>query len=153
MKYSARTTLLTNLLVVGACFVLGMPPAVSGEVADPGGNYAAELGAPPPKSLDSPSARIPAGATGMKIYIDPQTGQLTTEEPAGAVPLQLSPAEANALSTSHQGLVESLSPAPGGGVILDLQGRFQNPIFATVDANGKVTIRHLERKPGSGETK
>jgi hypothetical protein len=152
MKYSGRTTILTNLLVVGACFVLGMQPAVAGEVTDPGANYAAELGVPPPTSLGSPSARIPAGATGMKIYIDPQTGQLTTE-PAGAVPLQLSPAEANALSTSHQGLVESLSPVPGGGVIVDLQGRFQNPIFATVDANGKVTIQHLERRPGAGQTK
>jgi hypothetical protein len=152
MTCPAHTTLLTTLLVVGACFVLGMQPAVSGEVTDPGANYAAELGAPAPTNLDSPSARTHAGATGMKIYIDPQSGQLTTA-PAGGAPLQLSPAEENALSTSHQGLVESLSPVPGGGVIVDLQGRFQNPLFATVDGAGKVTIRHLDPAPGPGETK
>lgn len=152
MKRLAHTTLLTNLLVVGACFVLGMQPAVSGEVTDPGSGYAPGLGAPAPTSPDSASANAPAGATGMKIHIDPQTGQLTKEQ-AAQVPLQLSPGEENALSTSHQGLVESLSPAPGGGVIVDLQGRFRHPLFATVDAAGKVTIRHLDRMPGSGETK
>jgi hypothetical protein len=152
MTHRAHTTLLTNLLFVGACFVLGMQPAVAGEFTDSGANYAAELGAPVPMSLDSPSASTPAGATGMKIYIDPQTGQLMTE-PAGTVPLQLSPDEENALSTSHQGLVETVNPVPGGGVIVDLQGRFRNPIFATVDGNGKVTIQHLDRRPGLGEMK
>jgi hypothetical protein len=151
MKCPAHATLLTNLLVVGACLLLGVQPAVSGEVTDPGPRYSAELGVPP-TSLDPPSARTPAGATGMKIHIDPQTGQLTTE-PAGPVPLQLSPAEENAFSTSHQGLAESLSPVPGGGVIVNLQGRFQSPVFATVDASGKVTIQHLNLNRGPGETR
>jgi hypothetical protein len=152
MKCLAHTTLLTNLLVVGACFVLGMQPAVSGEVTDPETGYPPGLGAPVPTSPDSTSVGAPAGATGMRIHLDPQTGQLT-KVPAGPLPLQLSPDEENALSTSHQGLVERLSPVPGGGVVVDLQGRFRHPLFATVDAAGKVTIRHLDQMPGSGETK
>ena len=32
---------------------------------------------------------------------------------------------------------------PGGGVKLDLQGRFQSPLIATVDENGKVRMQHL----------
>jgi hypothetical protein len=60
----------------------------------------------------------------------------------------LSPAEANALSTSHLGLVQVPSPVRGGGVIVDLQGRFRAPLLATVGEGGQVAIRHLDHVDG-----
>jgi hypothetical protein len=56
----------------------------------------------------------------------------------------------DALSTSSEGLVETLSPVPGGGVKVDLQGRFRSPLIATQDAEGKITIQHLPSGPSAG---
>jgi hypothetical protein len=67
--------------------------------------------------------------------------------------LQLSPQLQNALSTSHDGLVEVPSPLPGGGIRVDLQGRFQNPLFVTIDADGNAKILHLHEIPESGDEK
>ena len=78
----------------------------------------------------------------MKAFVDPQTGALTREPAPGTAPLELSPAEKNAFSTSHEGLVEVPSTVPGGGFKLDLQGRFQSPLTATVGPDGKVTTQH-----------
>lgn len=79
---------------------------------------------------------------GMVIYIDPKTGALLQEPAPGAVMMEFSPAMRNAMSTSSEGLVERESPVPGGGMIVDLQGRFQSPLIATVDADGKVKMHH-----------
>ena len=94
---------------------------------------------------------VPGHASGMTIYIDPQTGTISKEPAPGAVPLQLSPTIATALSTSDQGLIEVASPVPGGGFKIDLQGRFQSPQVATIDANGNVKILHLHEMPGSSK--
>jgi hypothetical protein len=93
----------------------------------------------PALSEEEPSAP----AAGMKIHIDPKTGTFSKEPAPGTVPLQLSPQEMNALSTSHQGLVEVPSPVPGGGMMLNVQGRFQNPVAATIGPDGKVRLHHL----------
>jgi hypothetical protein len=87
----------------------------------------------------------------MIIHIDPQTGELRKTPAPGTMPLQLSPQERNAFSTSHQGLVELPSSVPGGGVKLDLQGRFQSPLVVTVDPDGKLKMEHLGEPPESGD--
>jgi hypothetical protein len=90
------------------------------------------------------SVAVPGAAPGLMIYVDPRTGALLKEPAPGTLPLQVSPQFLNSLSTSHQGLVETPSAVPGGGVKVDLQGRFQSPMIATVDANGKLKIQHIE---------
>ena len=103
--------------------------------------------APPVFPQESQPAAVSAGAPGMTIHVDPQTGAILKEPAPGTVPLQLSPQLSNALSTSDQGLVETPSPVVGGGVKLDLQGRFQNPLVVTIDADGKVKTQHLSETP------
>ena len=98
-------------------------------------------GARPPAA--NPAA-VPGTAPGLMIYIDPRTGALLKEPAPGTLPLQVSPQFLNSLSTSHEGLTEQPSALPGGGVKVDLQGRFQSPFVATVDANGKLKIQHIE---------
>jgi hypothetical protein len=44
----------------------------------------------------------------------------------------------SALNASSEGLVEVPSPVAGGGVMVDLKGRFQNTFVATVDGAGQV---------------
>jgi len=65
----------------------------------------------------------------------------------------------NALSRSSEGLVFQRSP--GGGVVVDLQGRFQNVSVAHIDADGEIrtgcTVSHaslaefLAAHPGASE--
>ena len=109
------------------------------------------MAAPPVFSEENQPAAVPGGTPGMVIYIDPQTGAILKEAAPGSVPLQLSPQLANSLSTSHQGLVETPSPVAGGGVKVDLQGRFQNPLIVTIDADGKVKTHHLGETPGAAD--
>lgn len=72
---------------------------------------------------------------GMRAYVDPRTGRLLSEPPAGR---QVPPSDP--ASTSTEGLVET--PLPHGGVMLDVRGRFQSPLVATVDADGRVHLGH-----------
>jgi hypothetical protein len=88
------------------------------------------------------------GASGMRIYRDPVTGELG--DPPAEAPDQVSLPPDDALSTSSEGLVETPSPAPGGGSMVDLQGRFRSPLTATQDAEGKVMIQHLPSGPSAG---
>jgi hypothetical protein len=74
------------------------------------------------------------GSAGMRVYVDPATGALTSE-PAVPEPQPRSAGIA-ATSTSTQGLVEQA--APGGGVMVDLQGRFQNEMRATIGPDGAM---------------
>jgi len=134
-------------LAVGTV-ALASPPAPAGEL---GGAAPGDQAAAPARPMAGPeSAPAPAApGAGMTIHLDPQTGALAKPRP-GLHLLPLSPAEANALSTSHVGLVEAASPVPGGGVIVDLLGRFRSPLVGTVGADGAVTIRHLDGPAPAG---
>ena len=89
------------------------------------------------------------GAAGMVVHIDPQTGAVLSGPAPGSVPLFMSAEEQNAFSTSHQGLVEVQADVPGGGFKLDLQGRFQSPLFVTVQPDSESSIQHLGEEPGA----
>ncbi len=87
----------------------------------------------------------PKESPGMRAYLDPVTGEFGVppsweEEALGTEALVAPGAPA---STSDAGLVETPSPVPGGGVMVDLQGRFQSPLVATIGTDGKMTMRHL----------
>jgi hypothetical protein len=135
----------TFMLGVGACFILAVHAASPEELQPQTG--ATTSG---PQPLAQKPAAVPEGGGGMIIHIDPQTGELRRTPAPSTVPLQLSPQERNAFSTSHQGLVEVPSSVPGGGVKLDLQGRFHSPLAVTVDPDGKLKMQHLG-EPGSGD--
>ena len=145
--------LLIGLFTAGACFAVTAPSTFSGESRSvPSGQTQTVSGASGSHQPAEKPAAV-SGAPGMTIYIDPQTGAILNEPAPGTVPLQLTPELQNALSTSDQGLVEVPSSVPGGGVTVDLQGRFQSPLIATTDANGKVKIQHLHEMPGTDDKK
>jgi hypothetical protein len=87
----------------------------------------------PARSEDAASAPVPAA--GMRAYVDPRTGALVPAPVPGAPPA------APGFSRSAAGLVETR--APGGGVMVNLQGRFQSPLVATVGPDGRVRLQHL----------
>jgi hypothetical protein len=44
---------------------------------------------------------------------------------------------------------ETLSPVPGGGVMIHLGERYFAPLTATIDADGKVRLEHVPSLPDS----
>jgi hypothetical protein len=94
--------------------------------------------APAPSPAESPRVEpvAPAGTAGMTVYKDPDTGRLMPVPPAELREL-LSEDVEQATSMSLEGL--SQTAAPGGGVMINLQGRFQSVMQVTVGADGKVT--------------
>lgn len=108
----------------------------------------------PQRPSEQPHVAPAAPSTeGMTVDIDPQTGVPTGRPAPAGAPQTLSPDERAARSTSHEGLVEVPNAIPGGGVKLDLQGRFQSPLAASIGADGKVETHHLEAAPQSTQTK
>ena len=77
------------------------------------------------------------GTAGLKAYLDPETGELTTG-PAPASELELDAELQNALRRDDEGL--EVVRHPDGSYSMDLQGRFQSVSVVTIDANGKRTI-------------
>jgi hypothetical protein len=69
----------------------------------------------------------------MRVYIDPKTGEPTTPPPGAAV--EAAPA---VQQRSGEGLVEE--PAPGGGVMMDLKGRFKTPLAVTIGPDGRARV-------------
>ena len=74
-----------------------------------------------------------SGMGGMRAYVDPATGVLMSVPPAGVTGGTV-PA---ATSRSGAGLVEV--PAPGGGTMVDLQGRFRSTMAASIAPDGGLT--------------
>jgi hypothetical protein len=89
-----------------------------------------------PETIDAQPVATENTAVGYKVEIDPVTGDFA--EPAvipepSSYPVELQ----EALSTSTEGL--EVVDAPGGGKMVDLQGRFQHTFVATVGEDGNVT--------------
>jgi hypothetical protein len=103
-----------------------------------GGASAIEPDESPTQS--SPTTLSPVATGGLVAVIDPATGTVT-EDPELIERLLADPAIQNALSTSSEGLVEEVLPL-GGGVRVDLQGRFQSVVVALREPSGRVRIEH-----------
>ena len=91
-----------------------------------------ESPASPPKK----SASAPPHQAGVRVYVDPQTGRRTSQP----TPDQRRNAAAidamnPAFNRSSEGLVER--PLPGGGYIVDLEGRFQSAVGVRIGKDGK----------------
>jgi len=84
-------------------------------------------------------AQMPAFAAGQILNLDP-TGKFSPAQHASDVQLLLG----DAASTSSDGLVVEKSTVPGGGIMVNLQGRFQNAMVMTVDAKGNTVTSICE---------
>jgi len=140
---SLAQRLLASLLAATAYIAVSIAPALAGDGTAPSTGPAST--APATVSTSEVTA-----TPGLMVHIDPQTGAFLKEPAPGSVPLQLTPALRNSVDTSHEGLVEEQGVTPGSGVRVHLQGRFLNPLFATTDASGKLTIQHLHEPAESG---
>jgi hypothetical protein len=80
---------------------------------------------------------------GIIVHIDPKTGEIIIP-PARGLPGPVAQPSADAAKKSLAEPRETLSPVPGGGVMIDLDERFQTPLSVTIDADGKVRFQHKQ---------
>jgi hypothetical protein len=81
-------------------------------------------------------------APGLVVHIDPLTGEVL---PKPAVPAQAQipePQQLQSAPVAAPQTVEVASPVPGGGVKVNLNRQFHQPLFATIDADGKIKLEH-----------
>jgi hypothetical protein len=90
--------------------------------------------APVASSTAGDPVSTPAFAAGQILNLDP-SGKINYAQQASDIQTVLG----DAASTSSEGLVMEKSKVPGGGVMVNLQGRFQNAMTMSIDANGTVS--------------
>lgn len=93
-----------------------------------------------PENIETEQTSPPAGSSGMKVYKDPETGEFV-DSPPEKLPAEIQRADEEAISTSSEGLEQIEVDKLGGGVMIDLKGRFRQQQTATKDADGNITIR------------
>ena len=92
------------------------------------------------------------GSPGMKVYKDPVTGKFLVSPPENILPAETPEAE-EANSSSSEGLEEIRVDKPGGGVMIDLKGRFQQRQTATKNPDGTISIHCTPDAPVPTEDK
>ncbi len=80
------------------------------------------------------SPAITPAAQGQLVYLDKDGNRVTP--PPGAVTAPMTPS----VNRSSEGLVQVQSSVPGGGVMVDLKGRFRNYVVATKKPDGAIAI-------------
>lgn len=97
--------------------------------------------------VQAPAAERPSGQGGLRVYIDPETGEILDEIPPEARErIERQARERYPLNYSHEGL-ESVT-LPDGSVRLNLQGRFHS--FQAVRRNDDGELEHLcTQHPGA----
>jgi hypothetical protein len=93
---------------------------------------------PVPTAPTTTTPAAPAPAAGYRAHVD-FDGQFTEEAPPVDA-AELNKALEQMIDTSSEGVVEKPSPVPGGGVMVELNGRFQASMAAVIDADGKLTV-------------
>ena len=92
------------------------------------------------------SRALSPGVGGLKIYLDPVTGERRSPPPGVTFPA-LTPAEQNARSHSHEGLEEVQGANPEDGFMVDLKGRFSSAVVSTRQPDGSFSTRCLGELP------
>ena len=96
------------------------------------------------------AAQLGVRDPGMVVHIDPKTGEIIA--PSGAtLSGQVSQPPLDASKKPLPELQQTLSPVPGGGVVIQLDERFMTPLTATIDADGKLRLEHSPTVSGSNE--
>lgn len=98
----------------------------------------AQAGGTGDRATPSPAANAPSAGAGMKVYVDPKTGEFLEQPPKGAEPAEPMVTPNVALPEPEE--VES--PVPGGGTMVDVRGRFQTPLQVHMGSGGKPVVRH-----------
>lgn len=97
---------------------------------------------PTPSPTDAPSE---GALSGLRVTVDPATGRIANDGTSKVADVS----GPNLFTTSGEDLEVIPSPVEGGGIMIDLQGRFMNAHIATVDESGERSVECIEQAPAS----
>ena len=126
-----------SLLLLSCVGTQGLPP-VSLDLLVP---------APSDDPLAEPQDANPAGsqgAAGMRVYIDPETGEFGVPPPEAGPEAAL---QLQSLSTPSEELLQVLGTTQAGGFTVELNGQFQMDLTIIPDTDGKISIRCVDEHP------
>jgi hypothetical protein len=90
-------------------------------------------------ATDVSSAQISApGGDALRVYLDPETGELTSGTTDPNAVIELEPELQNALRYDDEGL--QYKSHANGSVSVDLEGRYQSASVVHKDENGQFTF-------------
>lgn len=136
-----RLNALINIAIASAWFALTPQPT-----------NAAETHRPVAAASPATSGSAPQKDPGMKIFVDPKTGEMSKPAPQPVLP-EATQRSFEAVKEPLPELLEMPSPRPGGGIMIDLKGQFRTPLKASRDADGKLSIKHEAETSGSKQKK
>ena len=145
MKWTAISLRLLLPVAAVAVTVCGASMPCRAEAAAADAKAPAVTPPPAPAAAPAPAAQ-PTGTpsdAGMRAYIDPETGLITSQPPPGQ---QLEPSEIKQEPVLHEEIL------PDGSVMVDLQGTLQDYMVLQLDANGHLVMRCVEDPKAALET-
>jgi hypothetical protein len=143
-KYSCEITLAALLITVACACAPKLAPPKSAETIS-----AAPEAQKPSHTAGSPIPQAP----GLVVHIDPVTGEILPKPPVAPAGQKLEPQLFQSAPAPAPQLLEVPSAAPGGGVKVNLNRQFHQPLLATMDAHGKIKIEHRPARQADTESK
>ncbi len=127
-----------------------MATLTNGCVAHTIGQITSEPQMSHPQSTLGQPTEPPEKTPAIIVHIDPQTGRIITP-PTTPLPGQVPQSPLDTVKQPLPQLQQTLSPVPGGGVMIQLDERFHTPLTATIDADGKVRFEHKPAVSGTND--
>jgi len=127
-----------------------MATLTNGCVAHTIGQITSEPQMSHPQSTLGQTTEPPEKTPAIIVHIDPQTGRIITP-PTTPLPGQVPQSPLDTVKQPLPQLQQTLSPVPGGGVMIQLDERFHTPLTATIDADGKVRFEHKPAVSGTND--
>ncbi len=98
--------------------------------------------APERQNLSHTAENPKTQAPGLIVHIDPLTGQILPKPPVAAQGQVQDSQQLQAAPVPAPQAVERPSPVRGGGITVNLNRQFHQPLFATINDEGKVKLEH-----------
>lgn len=135
-------TLLAALAVSGVVMYPKRSPASGPIGTDQTAHNVPSAQAAPISDMGTPVKPSPGNHVAASIvHIDPQIGRPTPPPPNVRDEINAALAFDPGFSTSSEGLRAVPSQVEGGGIMIDLQGRFLSSATATMDPNEQIAVR------------
>ncbi len=101
-----------------------------------------QLSFDPTQGREIPNSKLSQQAPGLVVHLDPATGEILPKPPGAPGGQELEPQLFQSAPAPAPQLLEVPSATLGGGVKVNLNRQFHQPLLATMDADGKIKIEH-----------
>lgn len=148
LRKIALAILLTTL--AGACALTPVPHRGTASLSTYPATSEPQTPEPEAKEISQAAGHNRPQAPGFVVHVDPLTGQMLPEPPTPAQGAVLESQQLHSTPIEAPQAVEIPSAVSGGGVKVKLNRQFHQPLFATIEAGGKIKLEHGPAHSESG---